>query len=175
MKKVKFLFVLFISILIVPFGVLAKDKEPVNIYFFYGSGCPHCAEAEAYFQSIEDEYGDKFNIVRYETWNSQSNADLMEKVADLRGDEPQGVPYIIIGNQSWDGYASSYNDEIEDKIDSEYDTPVDERYDIMNYVEEVYGDLNTSNLAGDIAGIIVIIFILAGVGLGIWFARKKAA
>ena len=46
MKKLKFLFVLFISILIVPFSVFAKDNKPVNVYFFYGNGCSYCAAAE---------------------------------------------------------------------------------------------------------------------------------
>ena len=175
MKKLKFLFVLFISVLIVPFSVLAKDNKPVNVYFFYGNGCSYCAAAESYFKSLEKEMGDKFNIVEYETWYDQDNVELMEKVADLRNEEPGGVPYIIIGNQSWDGYASSYNDEIESKINSEYKKSVSDRYDIMNYVEEIYGDLNSSSVAGDIAGIIIIVLVVGGIVFGIGFARKKAA
>ena len=121
MKKLKFLFVMLIGILLVPCTVLAKDKDPVNVYFFYGNGCPHCAEAEEFFDSIEDELGDQFDIVSYETWYDTDNVDLMNEVADIRKEEPQGVPYIIIGNQSWDGYTSSYDDEIIDKIQSEYE------------------------------------------------------
>ena len=40
MKKLKLLFVMLIGILLVPCTVLAKDKDPVNVYFFYGNGCP---------------------------------------------------------------------------------------------------------------------------------------
>ena len=173
MKKLKFLFVMLIGILLVPCTVLAKDKKPVNVYFFYGNGCPHCAEAEEFFDSIEDELGDKFDIVSYETWYDTDNVDLMNEVADIRKEEPQGVPYIIIGNQSWDGYTSSYDDEIIDKIQSEYEKDTDSRYDVMTYVESVNGK-KEDNYASDIAVVIAIVLVVAGIGFGIWYARRKA-
>ena len=94
----------------------------------------------------------------------------------LRGEEPQGVPYIIIGNQSWNGYTSSYDQEIIDKIESEYETAVDERYDIMNLVDGIVPVTEEENSnAGDIAVVIAIVLVAAGVTAGIWFARKKAS
>lgn len=173
MKKLKLLFVMLIGILLVPCTVLAKDKDPVNVYFFYGNGCPHCAEAEQFFDSIEDELGDQFDIVSYETWYDTDNVDLMNEVADIRKEEPQGVPYIIIGNQSWDGYTSSYDDEIIDKIQSEYEKDTDSRYDVMTYVESVNGK-KEDNYASDIAVVIAIVLVVAGIGFGIWYARRKA-
>ncbi len=180
MKKFKFLFIMLIGILLFPCTVLAEDKEPVKVYFFHGDGCPHCAEAEDFFDSIEDEYGDMFDLVPYEVWYDEDNYELMQQVAEARKENQEGVPYIIIGNQSWDGYASSYDDEIISKIKSEYETPVDERYDIMNYVDDIYKNGNSSkseskSYAGDIAVVIAMVLIVSGVGYGIWFARKKAA
>ena len=144
MKKLKLLFVMLIGILLVPCTVFAKENKPVSVYFFYGNGCPHCSEAEQFFDSIEDELGDKFDIVSYETWYNTNNVDLMNEVADIRKEEPQGVPYIIIGNQSWDGYMSSYDDEIIDKIKSEYEKDSDSRYDVMKYVESINGEKSNS-------------------------------
>lgn len=181
MKKLKFLFVMLIGILLIPSTVFAADEEgndSVNVYFFHGDGCPHCAEAEEFFNSIEDEYGDMFDVVSYEVWYNETNAELMQQVAELRDEDASGVPYIIIGNQSWSGYASTYDDEIISKIESEYETPTDERYDIMNYVDGVYqADNNSedSNYASDVAVVIAIVLVVAGVGFGIWYARKKAA
>ena len=140
MKKLKFLFVMLIGILLVPCTVLAKDNKPVNVYFFYGNGCPHCAEAEEFFDSIEDELGDKFNVVAYETWYDSDNVDLMNEVADIRKEEPGGVPYIIIGNQSWDGYTSSYDDEIIDKIKTEY-----KRNLVCKHCGEIFDNSDTIN------------------------------
>ena len=180
MKKLKFLFVLLIGILIIPCSTLVVDaaeseNDPVNIYFFYGDGCPHCAEAEEFFDSIEDEYGDMYNIVSYETWSNDDNVELMNEVAEVRGEEPEGVPYIIIGNHSWDGYSSSLDNEIIEKIEAEYETPADERYDIMNYVDISSVESSSESYAGDIAVVIAIVLVVAGVSLGIWYARRKAA
>ena len=180
MKKLKFLFVLLIGILIIPCSTLVvnaaeSENDPVNIYFFYGDGCPHCAEAEEFFDSIEDEYGDMYNIVSYETWSNDDNVELMNEVAEVRGEEPEGVPYIIIGNHSWDGYSSSLDNEIIEKIESEYETPTDERYDIMNYVDVSSVESSSESYAGDIAVVIAIVLVVAGVSLGIWYARRKAA
>ena len=54
----------------------------------------------------------------------------MEAVAKVRDEEAQGVPYIIVGNQSWNGFDESYQDEILDKIKDEYKKSEDERYDV---------------------------------------------
>ena len=98
----------------------------------------------------------------------------MNEVADIRKEEPGGVPYIIIGNQSWDGYTSSYDDEIIDKIKTEYKQDADSRYDIMDYVETLNGKADKENYAADIVVIIALVLVVSGIGFGIWFARSKA-
>ena len=182
MRKVKFLFVMLIGVLLVPYTVFAADDtssdKKVNVYFFYGNGCGYCANAEEFFADLKEEYGDQLILVMYETWYDSDNADLMQKVADARKEEASGVPYIIIGNQSWNGYDSSYDDEIISKIESEYKTDPSERYDIMNYVDginlsDASGSVNS--YASDIAVVIAIVLVVAAIGGGIWFARKKAA
>ena len=42
MKKILTLCLL----LLVFFSMGVNDKEKVTLYFFYGEGCPHCAEEE---------------------------------------------------------------------------------------------------------------------------------
>ena len=124
MKKLKYLVILLIAALIIPFTVNAEGEESeskeVKVYLFRGEGCPHCQEAEAWFQSIEEEYGSYFEIVSYETWYNQENAELMQRVAKARGEEASGVPYIIIGNQSWNGFTESYEQEMINEIKSNY-------------------------------------------------------
>ena len=124
MKKIGLLVIL-MMILVAPFAVFAeeegdkKDTKEVNIYFFRGQGCSHCAEAEEWFKSIEEELGDRFKIVDYETWYNEDNAELMKKVAEARGESEQatGVPYIIVGDKSWIGFADDYKEEIKDQTD----------------------------------------------------------
>ena len=111
----------------VPFTVFAEEEETakednkeVKVYFFRGQGCSHCAEAEEWFKSIEEEYGERFKIVDYETWYNQDNAKLMEAIAKSRGETVEGVPYIIIGNKSWNGFTESYEQEIINELKTNY-------------------------------------------------------
>ena len=116
MKNLKFFALLLAFFLVLPLAVFAdeatEESKEVNVYLFRGEGCPHCAEAEEWFKSIEEEYGDLFNVVDYETWYDEENAELMQRVADAREEKAEGVPYIIIGNKSWNGFAESYEEEM---------------------------------------------------------------
>ena len=201
MKKFKIFLAIIACLLIVPFTVFAEgdadsasnneDSKKVKLYFFHGDGCPHCAEAEEFFDSIKDEYGDKFEIVAYEVWYDTNNSELLQKVGEARDEKISGVPYILIGDKSWSGYASNLDDEIIDAIKSEYDKDVADRYDIMNYVDGSKGnskalDDNSSNSSNnsttvkdekksnDALAIVIMLVVAAGIGYGVVVARKKA-
>ena len=85
MKKfLSSLFVLLFIITIVPSFVFAEEnekeevkKEPIKIYEFYGDGCGYCAASFQYFESLEEEYGDYFDLVKFEVWKSEENTALM--------------------------------------------------------------------------------------------------
>jgi len=99
-----------------PFNTRAK--EAVTIYLFRGEGCPHCQEAEEFFKKLSEDttYADKFVVKDFEVWKSKKNNELMEKVADKMDDTLNGVPYIVIGDKTWGGYTSTYDDAIKTQI-----------------------------------------------------------
>jgi glutaredoxin len=178
MKKLKYLIVL-IAALILPITVFAEGEETtstesneVKVYFFRGEGCSHCAEAEAWFQSIEEEYGNYFQVVDYETWYNQENAELMQQVAEARGEEAQGVPYIIIGNKSWNGFTESYTSEMIEQIKSEFEKNVDDRYDIIKLLPELSKEKESST-GSDILALLVILVVVGGICFGVYKARTK--
>lgn len=193
MKYIKYLVVLLAIFLVLPFGVFAEDEnnttnesettasnddKKVNLYLFRGEGCPHCAEAEEWFDSIKGEYGDYFKVVDYEVWNDEDNAKLMEKVAKLRNEDVSGVPYIIIGDKSWNGFDESYEDEMIDQIKSVYSQDVSKRYDIMNYVNDSSSNSKTSkkeSSSSDVLALIIILIVAGGAGYGIYYARKSTS
>lgn len=182
MKKMKFIFILLVLVLIFPFCVLADDGETnakevveskeVNLYFFHGNGCPHCEEANTWFEEIEEEYGEYFNLVSYEVWYNADNSELMSSVAEVRKETADGIPYIIVGNQSWSGFNESYKEEILTKIKSEYEQEPAERYDVMNYVESA-SKSDESNTTKDIIILLVIIGVIAAISTGVVIARKN--
>lgn len=174
MKQLKYFIVLLIAALIIPFTVNAEGEESkeVNVYLFRGEGCPHCAEAEEWFKSIEEEYGSYFKIVDYETWYNSENAELMQEVAKARGESADGVPYIIIGNQSWNGFAQDYAPEMLSKIKSEFEKDVADRYDIMELLPELNKKKETST-GEDVLALLVILLVFGGICFGVYKARKK--
>ncbi len=114
MKKLLVIFLF--AIFFIPSLVLAEEN--LNLYFFYGQGCPHCAKEEIFLEKIEKEY-DNIQIYRYETWYNGTNARLLAKVGKELGIKTAGVPILIIGGDVILGY---HNDEttgqkIIDKID----------------------------------------------------------
>ena len=98
-----------------------------NIYVFRGDGCSYCQRLLTYLASIYDDYSDEVNIVIYEVTGNRDNMNLYEDVAAKFGDEVQGYPYMVIGEEVFNGYTSSYDSDIvaaiEDLISAE--TPYD--------------------------------------------------
>lgn len=185
MKKLSYLVVLLIALFVIPFGVLADEatedtatedtaevSKEVPIYFFRGDGCSYCAAAEAWFKEIESDYGTKFEIKDYETWYNQDNADLMQKVAEARKETADGVPYIIIGDQSWNGFADEYKDEILSKIETVYEQEVDKRYDIMQLVQTGSTNEEEKDGGNDFVSLIIILVVVGAAGFGIYKARE---
>lgn len=177
MKKIKLFLVLVLTLLMVPFGVHAdEDKKPVNVYFFKGDGCGYCAAGLEWFDELDDKYDDMYKLHQYETWYDENNANLMNAVAEVRGETVNGVPYIVVGNQSWNGFDENVGKEILAKIKEEY--KAEERYDVMDYVDEealLNGNSKKEDdsIADDIAVTVLLLVVVAGVGLGIYALRKS--
>ncbi len=180
MKKISFYILMVVALIlpIVTFAAAKPDKEysggekEVKVYFFRGEGCSHCAEAEAWFKSIEKEYGSKFEVIGYETWNNEDNAALMEEVAKYKEQEVEGVPYILVGKNAWNGFDQSYTEDILSEIDALYKQDPNDRYDIMDYVTGQKTEAKSDGNLASVLAIIIIIVVLGGSGVGIYFARK---
>ena len=177
MKKLKVLLLMLAVLLVVPFGVFADEasdevveSKEVKLYLFYGDGCGFCQSAKEWFAEIEEDYGDKFEVVQYEVWYNQENSELMKAVASARKETPGGVPYIIVGNQSWDGFSDEYKDSIISKIESEYEQDPAERYDVMDYINLEVEKKDTT--ARDILLIIVLVGVVGAITAGVVIARK---
>ena len=131
MKNLKYILVLFVLLLL---PVTASAKEKANIYIFRGEGCGYCASAIAFFDGLDDEYKGYFNLVKYEVWSNADNSALMQKVGSVFKETPKGVPYIIIGEETFNGYSSSMDTAIKAAIKNLYES--DSRYDVMDHLTD---------------------------------------
>ena len=94
----------------------ARAKEKVNIYFFHGAECPHCAEMKEYLTTVETRY-DNVTIYPYEVWHSPENAKLLEESAELLNVTIRGVPFTIVGDQVFQGYNRSVDKRVDQAIE----------------------------------------------------------
>lgn len=105
------------------------DENKVNIYFFWGNGCPHCEKEFKFFESIDTEYGDYFTLNTFETWYDEDNRELLEQFASNMEDEITGVPYTIIGNKTFKGFSERYEEEMLEAIKEQYKDSYDVYFD----------------------------------------------
>ena len=184
MKKFKVFLILIIGVLVLPLFVNAEEtpdkaineeSNEVRIYMFRGEGCPHCEEAIEWLNSIESDYGSKFQLISYEVWNNTDNSEFMQQVADVRGENPSGVPYIIIGDKTWYGFDESYKTEILDEIDTEYKQEVKDRYDILEYVKT--GKAPKKSESGvdtnSLITLVIVVAVIGGIAGGTYYVTKK--
>lgn len=99
---------------------ISYSKEKINIYLFYGEGCPHCEELKNYLNSLDNKEKSYFDIYTFEVWNNSTNQQFMKDSAKSLNKEVSGVPFLIIGNKTFEGYSESMNIKIKKAIETEY-------------------------------------------------------
>ena len=112
---------------------ITKEEGKVNIYFFWGDGCPHCESEFAFFDSIESEYGDLYNLYTFETWQNEENAELLKTFSDAMEVESRGVPYTIIGEEVFTGFSESMESDFINAIVEEKDKSFDVYFDKISF------------------------------------------
>lgn len=100
MKKITF--ILLFLIMFIPCVIFGSEKD-LNIYLFYGDGCPHCAEEEEWFKTYLEK-NKNIKIHRYEVWYDTDNQEKYSKVHEILNDKSNGIPYLIIGESVISGF-----------------------------------------------------------------------
>lgn len=123
----KFLLISLLSFFLLLFSasaVYAQTDEAValNVYFFWGDGCPHCAEEEPFLQSLKEKYP-SITIVDYEVWYNEENQKILAEFGRVMNFEPTGVPVTIIADKVWIGFREEYKADMENAILSELQNP----------------------------------------------------
>lgn len=161
------------------FSNYQENNDQAIIYLFRGKGCGYCKKFLTFLNSIVDDYGKYFKVVSYEVWYDQENASLLTKVSNYLGTSAEGVPYIVIGDKVFPGYASSYDEDIKDAIKKQYDSK--NEYDVMkklsvdsnsNSKTEVKNTKNNSILSVILISIFASIFVIGAIVIIVIFNLK---
>ncbi len=96
---------------------LAVDaKNPVNLYLFWGNGCPHCAHAK----EILEPYIHNHANIRYHTYEvyySETNQKKLQKTAETLGTQASGIPFIVVGDKAYVGFSDETGNEIKSRLE----------------------------------------------------------
>jgi len=105
MRKKIFFLLIFIFLLSIfsPKETLAGGK--VEIYFFWGQGCPHCAQEKPFLEELKQKYS-QLEVKDFEVYYNKENQELFQKVAQAYKTQAQGVPTTFIGKDFVVGFGT---------------------------------------------------------------------
>ncbi len=135
-----------------------QEEDKINIYFFFGDGCPHCANEERFFKDLKKEYGQYYNLYMYETWRDDSNLELMKKAKEIMGKPVnQSVPFTVIGDEAYIGYDDSVGVKIETKIKEYLEVITEEEAVAEKYKENIpfLGDIDKRDVSIGLVAVIL--------------------
>src|SRR5574344_128219 len=93
-----------------------EPKNNVNLYFFWGDGCPHCAHAK---EALEPYVKQRQNIgyQKYEIYYNVENQKKMQSVGEALKIDASGVPLLIVGDKPYVGFSDSTGTEIKERLE----------------------------------------------------------
>jgi redox-active membrane protein len=86
---------------------IKPSKDKLNIYIFWGDGCPHCKHLAEFLGEKQSEIGDRISLYTFEVWKDKNNLAFLKNFGKFLGENPKGVPYIIIGNKTYSGFSET--------------------------------------------------------------------
>jgi thiol-disulfide isomerase/thioredoxin len=105
LKKLKKFLIFSITFFLLTFFsikvVLAQSKPEIS--FFYGQGCPHCAEAKIFLEELQEKYP-HLEVKEYEIYTHPDNQQLFLQFCQRYETEPLGVPMFFMGEKYFLGF-----------------------------------------------------------------------
>jgi len=113
-KISRILLAVFIAAMVITSTVSAQDEQDnqVNIYFFWGDGCPHCEDEWVYMNDLAAR-NPNIKVVDYEVWYNKDNQKTLMEFGRALGFDPAAVPVTVIGERYWIGFTESLGQEME--------------------------------------------------------------
>ncbi|OPZ76480.1 MAG: hypothetical protein BWY78_01357 [Alphaproteobacteria bacterium ADurb.Bin438] len=82
------------------------------LLFFWGDGCPHCANAKPFLQELSSKYP-SLKVQSYEVYKNKDNLKTFKEVCTNYNSKPTAVPAFFVGNYK---PVFGFSDKIKTKI-----------------------------------------------------------
>ncbi len=93
--------ILLLALLALPLlagGAFAEPAKTVGVKFFYGPGCPHCANLSQHLDSLKGEYGDAISVEKINVNEGWQEFLGLQKQHGIPVSEYGSVPKVFIGD-----------------------------------------------------------------------------
>jgi thiol-disulfide isomerase/thioredoxin len=105
-----------VAVLLLTSTVAKAQENSVNIYFFWGEGCPHCVTQKPFLLELKEKYPE-IEIHEFEVWGSSKNRQYLVAVGNRLRTDISGVPFTVIGDETFTGFSKSITaPQIEDRV-----------------------------------------------------------
>ncbi|MEA3429712.1 MAG: cytochrome c biogenesis protein CcdA [Nanoarchaeota archaeon] len=94
-------------------------EDSLCVIYFYGDGCSQCAKIKPFIDNLENKYGDKIHLNRFELYNNLKNYQLYTNYCSIQNIplKDRGIPFVAIDDKFFMG-SEQIIDNLEDEIDS---------------------------------------------------------
>ncbi len=105
-------------------GFAQGPTFPVDVYLFWGDGCPYCHQEQLFLDQLVAQYPD-VTVHAFEVWNDVPNRALLEAFSDAFDRPVTGVPVTFIGENAWVGFNQVIGLQITSSVETyrTYDAP----------------------------------------------------
>ena len=104
-----------LNLLLLPGFALGQENRTVDLYIFYGQGCPHCSMELDFLDGIEGKYPG-LEIHEHEIYFDRESRELFEELAGSFGVSIEGVPTVFIDAKVIVGFSNAIGEMIEQEI-----------------------------------------------------------
>jgi thiol-disulfide isomerase/thioredoxin len=78
-------------------------KRQFTVYFFWGDGCPHCADEKPFLNELQQRHPG-MDIRSYEVWHDKQNAALLANMSRAYDNRINGVPMTFVDQKVFVGF-----------------------------------------------------------------------
>jgi cytochrome c biogenesis protein CcdA/thiol-disulfide isomerase/thioredoxin len=102
----KFIFLFFLLAAFLIPSLSAKAEESIEIYFFWGEGCPHCRTEKEFLDELKQEFP-QIVINDFEIYRNSDNLSLMQELGQAYDVSIRGIPVLFIGQEAIIGFGGA--------------------------------------------------------------------
>ena len=96
---------------------ISFDDNKINLYLFYGDGCPHCEELLEYLNTLPYTTRRKINLYTFEVWYNEDSYNLFMNMGEKLDIEMKSIPFLFVGDTYFEGFRQKDKKEIKKSIE----------------------------------------------------------